>query len=484
MALPLVLLVTFAVISSAAPAEAHAFAERYDLPLPLWYYLTGAAAVVAISFAAAGRLAGGSDGRNAVPDGWTWPLDRVPLWRLLSHPAVLASIRAASVAFFVVAVAAGFLGVQGEPLDNLLPVTVWVLWWVGVTYVSALVGDVWRLVNPIAVIAEAVDGLTGARLFRARWTLPPRAGVWWAVAFYLVFAWAEMAWPSNAVPVPLARAVLLYAACSWIGMAIVGIDVWLERVDPFACFFSLMARFSPIDLRRRVLRGYGRGLVVSRPATTSEMAFVLVVLASVGFDGLRETPWWNSLASSAMDGLYRTGVLGAIGNVAATALVKTLGLISLPLLFLAIYLAVSWLTARLIEPPGARTNDVARLFIASMVPVALAYHLAHYLSYLLVQGQAMIPLVSDPFGRGWNLFGTRGYEPSLTIVSARFVWSWALAAIVAGHVVAVFIAHVTARRAFGASRLGRASQYPMLVLMVAYTMLSLWILSQPIVEQS
>ena len=117
----------------------------------------------------------------------------------------------------------------------------------------------------------------------------------------------------------------------------------------------------------------------------------------------------------------------------------------------------------------------------SLVPIAVAYHLAHYLSYLLIQGQAIWPLLSDPLNLGWDLFGTRGYEIDIGVVGMRFVWLFAVAAIVVGHVAAVALAHVEALRAAPGRKLAVASQVPMLVLMVAYTMLSLWILSQPIV---
>ena len=101
---------------------------------------------------------------------------------------------------------------------------------------------------------------------------------------------------------------------------------------------------------------------------------------------------------------------------------------------------------------------------------------------LLVQGQLLIPLLSDPFGWGWNLWGTARYRIDIGIVGARFVWYWSVASIVTGHVVAVVLAHHVALRTFPAPRDALRSQLPMLVLMVAYTMLSLWIIAQPIVE--
>jgi hypothetical protein len=117
-----------------------------------------------------------------------------------------------------------------------------------------------------------------------------------------------------------------------------------------------------------------------------------------------------------------------------------------------------------------------------LIPIALAYHLSHYLSYLLIQGQLLITLVSDPFGYGWDLFGTATFKPNIAIVNAKFAWVVSVAAIVLGHIIAVYISHVTAVRQLKDRRSALRSQYPMLVLMIAYTMTSLWILAQPITE--
>jgi hypothetical protein len=109
------------------------------------------------------------------------------------------------------------------------------------------------------------------------------------------------------------------------------------------------------------------------------------------------------------------------------------------------------------------------------------YHLAHYFSMLEIAGQFIIPLPSDPFGYGWDLFGTTLYRIDIGLVDARFIWYLSVTAIVTGHIIAVWISHVTAYAVLGAGT-ARRSQYPMVFLMVGYTMLSLWILAQPIVE--
>jgi hypothetical protein len=127
-------------------------------------------------------------------------------------------------------------------------------------------------------------------------------------------------------------------------------------------------------------------------------------------------------------------------------------------------------------------DAAARAFVLTLVPIAIAYLVAHYLSYFLIQGQLLIRLASDPFGFEWNLFGTAHFRPDIGIVGARFMWYTSLIAIVLGHVAAVASAHFVALRRIEDPRLAMRSQIPMLVLMIAYTMVSLWIIAQPIVE--
>jgi len=159
-------------------------------------------------------------------------------------------------------------------------------------------------------------------------------------------------------------------------------------------------------------------------------------------------------------------------------------LVAFPLAFVAIYSLASWcmvrLTATIGGTPPIAVATCATSFVLTLVPIAVAYHLAHYLSLLLTAGQFIVPLASDPFGLGWNLFGTAGYKVNIGLIGPRFIWYSAITAIVIGHAVAVYLAHIVALRVFGNRRDALVSQIPMVALMVGYTMLSLWILAQPI----
>jgi len=295
-------------------------------------------------------------------------------------------------------------------------------------------------------------------------------------------------------------------------MLLFGKDVWLRHGEVFSLVFGLFARFAPTEVRvlgREVcqtcrlacgddaeacidcyacfhradatqrewnLRPYAVGLLRNAAHSVSQMVFVLLMLATVTFDGFMATPLWADIASSL------SVLLPSLGEMRLT-IIKTLGLISVSLLFLEVYLITSVLMPVV---SGGRFSGIrlAQAFVFTLVPIALAYHLAHYLSFLLVQGQLMIPLASDPFGLGWNLFGTKGYRVNIAVVGARFGWYTAVVAIVLGHIVAVYLAHLTALRMWRDRVLALRSQYPMLVLMVGFTVVSLWILAQPIVEGS
>lgn len=477
----------------APDAGAHAFGARYDLPLPLELYLGGAAAAVALSFVVTAFFVRGASGALA---GARVRLDRCAPGRWLAHPAVLGALRALSLALFLLVLGTGFFGVQA-PLENLAPTLVWVIGWVGLAYVSALVGNLWALINPWSVafaLAERVYARgTGSGSLALRRPYPRRLGRWPAVALFWIFAWFELVSSSAEQPARLATLIAVYSVLTWTGMFVFGREVWLRRGEAFSVAFGLLARFAPLAVRaagardpRRPacwLRPYAAGLLTRRPVSFSMMAFVLLMLATVTLDGFLETAAWSGfLEWVGSEPALRAPLLALRARgYDLLAVLESAALLVFPLLFLGLYLLFSRLVTR---AGGGRpdTLTVARFLVLSLVPIAIAYHLAHYLSFLLLAGQLIIPLASDPFGFGWDLFGSANYRIDVSVVDARFAWYAAVVAIVLGHVIAVFLAHVMALRVFGEVRAAVRSQLPMIVLMVGYTMASLWILSQPIVE--
>jgi hypothetical protein len=492
------------VLGHVSLAAAHGFGQRYDLPIPLSLYAVGAAAAVVFSFVAIGMFAGHLPGLHSYP--YLNLLGR-RLGRFLVHPRVLLVLRLGSVGLSVLLILTGLFGFQ-HPDRNLAPTLVWVIWWVGLAYISALLGNLWVLLNPWKILFEWAEALYRSRVPGAvlarHWPYPTALGAWPGVVLLLLFAWVELVFKDAPLPATLATLALLYSAVTWIGMWLFGKDVWLRYGEVFSLVFGLLARFAPTEVRvvdPRVchtcpldcrhdnglcvdcyacfaraeatqrqwnLRPYAAGLARYEPVPVADMVFALVLLATVTFDGFLATPLWMDI----QDTLQR--LLSA-----PLVMIKTIGFVLFPMLFLAIYLLIGALMAL---GSGGRYSSltIARFFAFTLVPIAIAYHMAHYLSFLLIEGQRIIPLASDPFGVGWDLLETVDYQINIAIVGARFSWYTAVVTIVVGHIIAVYLAHLVALRLLGDRALARRSQYPMLVLMIGYTMASLWMLAQPI----
>jgi hypothetical protein len=404
--------------------------------------------------------------RQLPSGGFRLPLPGIPvLARLARLLAVVA---------FLLTAWAGLAGSQ-DPYHNLAVTMIWVLWWVGFAFTCALAGDLWALASPLRTLyawAERVyAALTGGRALSRGWRYPERFGAWPAVALFFAFAWAELVWRGKDVPAQLAGAMLAYAALAWAGMFLFGRERWLERGEAFAVAFGVLGRFAPLEARPGggvSLRAPGAGLLVSEPVAPSLMVFVLLMLASVTFDGFKETPLHQGLHTALLTSGPSARFLFSLSELGLdeSQVVDTALLAAFPLAFVAIYLLVC---------------PAPRAFVLTLVPIAVAYHLAHYFSLLATAGQFVIPLASDPLGRGWDLFGTAGYKVDLGLVSPYVFWYGAVALILAGHVIAVYLAHIEALRLFADRRAALMSQVPMVALMVAYTSLSLWILAQPVV---
>ena len=468
------------VCALAAPASAHGFGQRYDLPLPLSFYLYGTAALVVVTFVIVVlfvRRIGEAPHRPR--------LDLLDLaaGRIIAHPGVILLLRLIAAGLFVVTVTAGFIGDQ-NPYRNISPTMVWIIVWVGVAYVSAFVGNIWALINPWQTIFDGAAWMYrrvgNGREFSYRLPYPAALGVWPAVVLLFAFSWIELIYSASAVPTHIACFAAGYSVLTWTGMALFGRETWIRYGEVFSVVFGTFARFAPTEARidprpELTLRPFGAGLLDSRNASPSMTAFVLLVLSTVLYDGLLNTPGWTVLENAVATLVRSPGEFELMA-------VRSAGLVAFWLLFLGAYtLIVAMMSA---AAGGSHSpREIAQNFAFTLVPIVIGYHLAHYFVFLLVQGQYIIPLISDPFGWGWNLFGTAGYRVDISVIGARFAWYTAVTSVLIGHIISVYLAHRVAMRQFEPRRATLRSQVPLTALMVVFTFISLSILAEPIVER-
>ena len=454
----------------------HGFGARYDLPIALSLFLYAGAGVVVISFVLVVLFTGEKLGRKAI----SYPRRPLPLLLALGRSRTVRVLAGAIGLLFLAAIiSTGLFGIQDQPASNPSEYLLWIYFWAGLVILSGLVGNLWTLFNPWAAL---FDLATRGRPPAPRRELPARLGIWVAVGLYFLFAFFELASGQANRPRVVGSLALIYTAMTIIGMAVFGRRAWLERCEAFSVLFAVVGRFSPVETERDEsgrlggvwLRPYGAGLLQPWGSGWDRVTFLILMLSSLAFDGLVATPPWFALDASTYQ------FLGGLGTF-QQPLVRGLGLAILTAGFLLIFNGFAQLMIRL----GRGTTDnlqTITAFALTLVPIALVYNAAHNYSYLVVQSQALIPLLADPFGRGWTLLPTQGFTPSFALAGAALVWYVQVLLIVFGHVIAVYLAHLRAGERFRTAQRALLSQYPMLILMVLYTMTSLWILAQPITQ--
>jgi len=448
----------------------HAFGARYDLPISLALYLYAAAGVVVISFVMVTIFAGDRIGDRAVQ----YPRRRLAWLEGLGASRGLRAVTGTiGVAVLAAIIITGLFG-STQPARNPAEYLTWIYFWAGLVLVSGLLGNLWSLFNPFAAIYDALVRRPrgGAR------RLPAALGIWPAVLAYFCFACLELTTGLANRPWLVATTALLYTAVNLIGMAVFGRDEWLYRCEAFTVLFDIIGRFSPVETEagQVYLRPWGTGLLRPMRAGWDRVVFVILMLSTLAFDGVIATPLWQNLAADLVPYWQPYGQFGFFA-------LRTFGLVDLTLLFLVVFVTFM----RLVMYFGTvKVDAIATMtaFALTLVPIALVYNAAHNYSYLLVQSQALIPLLADPLGRGWHLLPTADYQPNFALAGAATVWYMQVVLIVLGHVVAVYLAHLRAGERFRNAKNVLLSQYPMLLLMVLYTMTSLWILAQPITRET
>jgi hypothetical protein len=449
------------------PMLGHAFGKRYDLPVPLWLFVLGGAAVVFLSFLLvlprAVTPATAGEARFA---------DRLTLRRPAPVRWLVAGLLASGL------MVCGWIGSQSVA-ENILPSFFWLAVWVATPISCGVIGDWTRPVNPFAALARICDR-PGPRA----WLLSDDAAVawprwlgWWPpVVLLFTVACGELIYNGTAtLPAVTAWGLFVYALVSAAAGLLFGAQMWTERGELFSVLFSTWGRLGWFRFGAHGSRGFGGGLRVPFEAHISRVTFVLLLLVSVSFDGLLSTPAWKTLRAQ----ITLSGI--------AFELLETAAFAFLVLVAWVLFGGFAALVRRFGDMQRTTVGALAGL-VSSLLPIAFGYLVAHNAEYIAINGQLFIPLLGNPAGLdGVHLLPAPfndSYEINTNLLPSSVVWYLQAALIIFVHIAAVILAHRYLARASQSHAKARASEWPWIVAMVGYTMTSLWLLAQPLVQET
>jgi hypothetical protein len=509
--------------AASASASTDGGGGMAGLPAPVYY--SSIAIVLLLSFAlierkaAAGPLRSRNEARvDLLRIDW--------LKRLVVHPATRFVAQLGVVALFLLVIAAGLFGNQ-LPTKNIAPLLTWTIWWGGLIVLILYVGKAWCYVCPWDAISGWAEGLRlwgpakGSLSLGLRWPKMLR-NIWMATFFFVALTWIELGFGVTMRP----RATA-WLALGMLGLAFVSAFVFDRKsFCRYGCLVGqvsgLYSLFAPVELRSREadvcrscttkscykgnelgdpcptfqfaavmdqntyciscmecvktcesdnigvnLRPWGEDLVSMKKPRLDEAYLALILLALTGFHGLTMTSSWGAI----VDGLRaRYGWSESLAFSLGMAVI-----IAGPII---LYAGVVWLARRASGDSTRKYRDHFIRYAYALLPIALFYHLAHNSEHLLMEGQRIIALASDPFGFEWNLFGTATWELA-PLVSMTTLWGIQVILVLVGHVYSLWVARDVAGLLHTNARAARASQIPMLASMIAFSVMSLWLLKQP-----
>ncbi|MDF1693207.1 MAG: hypothetical protein P1U47_12575 [Zhongshania sp.] len=461
-------------------AQAHSFGEPYTLPMPYWMYIYGAIAALVLSFLILGFF---YRAEQASRPHKQWPIGHPRLFKFARAIKLSTLLKSIVLLSFGLAIVSGLIGNQ-DRYRNFNMTFFWISFALGASYLSAVFGNWYQYLNPWRVMLAPLK-----RFSQGRQTYPSQLAYWPAVGLYMAFICLELF--GNTKPFSLSLILISYTIINILAVWRYGSQNWFKYGELFSVMFQLIAKMAPLHYQpsaegkyKLQLRMPFSGLLEQRVEHGSLLVFLLFMLSSTAYDGLRETSLWFNLFWK--DPLHiLEPLLGQHPLYAYLSLrpwyigFETVCLLLSPFLYLGLFRLFLWL-GKLITQTTLSVSELALRFGYSLLPIALVYHITHYYTLLLNQGLKIRGLISDPFGWGWNLFGTAISGRLPVLPDMGFIWNSQVWLILIGHVASVYLAHAEALRSFPSQRQASLSQLPMLLLMVIFTGAGLWILAQPL----
>jgi YHS domain-containing protein len=496
--------------------------------IPNWLYYSSIAVILILSFGVF-EWTSNQRTKNSPPIRFNL-LKITVLQKLVQHSMTRFSLRLLVVLAFLLIIAAGLFGSQ-IPSNNIAPLLTWTVWWGGLILVILYAGSLWCYVCPWDAISDWIEGL--------RFWGPKKEGlglglrvpkhfrnIWIAIALFVLLTWLELGFGITMNPRATAWLALGIVGAAFVSVFIFERKAFCRYACPVGRIIGIYSLFAPVEVRAEDpevcrkcrtqscykgnaqgeacptslyipamrentncincmecakscesdnvalnIRPWGTDHVVNHRVRFDEAALALILLVLAAFHGLTMTGLWRNGLDSLQDstGLSYTAVFS----------VAMLALMIIPIAIYSILINISYKL-------GASSNHSYREYFVryayTLLPIALFYHLAHNSEHLLMEGQKIVALFSDPFGWGWDLFNTA--ESAIApLVSLKTLWLIQVMLVLVGHVYSLWAAKGVAHRMFHSDKATK-SQMPILAAMVLFSLVSLWLLKQPMEMRS
>ena len=334
----------------------------------------------------------------------------------------------------------GLIGNE-EAKTSITPLIIWVFLWIGVPVLGLVFGDIYSKFNPLSIIPSPEK---------------KPSTVWFAAALFLGLTWFELVWrkPGNPTHIGIVFILLMLITT---GTRIIFGKASIE-VDPLHLLHHLYAK-----LRFTVSKPIYKNMLenIANLSNFKGMEyFILLMIGTVTYDGLRGTTfWYNLFGSSTLDITFSTFAFFGINIV-----------------IIGSYRFACWFALK-VSGEKQDLNNISLLFGHTMLPIAFAYHVTHYLSLLLYESQTILYRLNDPYGIGWNLFGINDVSINYFLTPVA-LWGIQVFVTLAGHMLSVVLAHDLAIKLFGHQQSDK-TQYIFLLITVGLTLQALFVLSVP-----
>ena len=401
----------------------HGVVNVGDLPIPFDMVLNASALVVVITFV-------------YLKISWKESIV-VPSKEIFKdRPNIIGKIFGATILFFLIA--PGIIGNESSK-TSVTPLILWVFLWIGVPTLGLLFGDVYAKFNPLNLVRISSN--------------EPRS-VYVSCFLFLGLTWFELVWREPGNPLNIASVFIIL----FVGVNLIRYfyKKSIIEVDPLLLLHYLYSKLKLFNSKP-----YFRSLInnIGNLAKLNGIEyFILLMIGTVTYDGLRETTFWYNQFGEQINNIWFSTIMFLSMNLGTIIFYR-----------FACYFAIK------VGGSELKLNEVSKLFGHTMLPIAFAYHITHYLTLLLFETQTFIYRLNDPIGTGLNLFNVQ--EPEINyFIEPIIIWGIQVAVTLLGHMLSVVLAHDLAVKLFGHKQSDK-TQYIFLFITVALTLQALFVLS-------